>query len=122
MFEYYEFDLSTVGTAGPLSKQMPGSMPSIDRRMIPVNEADSASAEFIASNGAATDAVIELKKNYTGVAGRGVGFSTAATMDASTVRRVALDVQDAPFLEVIINTAGAAGEVGRLYIHAYRTA
>lgn len=111
----YRFDLTTAGPVRVFSDGFAGT------GMINAAGFDAGSVEFVAGNGAATAAEIEVKKNYTGLSGRSVSFGSPAALTKSTVRATALDIADCPHLEVVVTTAGASGEPGRLFVYGYTT-
>ncbi len=87
---------------------------------VDVSQFDAASIEWV-PEAAASSAVLEVKRSYGAVPGQAVAFGTAATLDNTTRRRVALDIADAPMLEIDITTAGSAGARGTLYVYGYTT-
>jgi len=88
--------------------------------MIDTADVDRVSIEWHPI-GAATSAELEVRKSYGNVRGESQAFSTAATFTNGARRRLELDVQDCPMLEVIITTAGGAGAMGILHVYGYST-
>lgn len=88
---------------------------------VDVSQFDAVSVEWVPMAGAASSAVLEVKKSYSGVSGQAVAFGTAATLSEGTRRRVGLDVADAPMLEIEVTNAGGTDESGTLHVYGYTT-
>lgn len=87
--------------------------------MIPADGIDKMSIQTEWSNGA-TSAEVRVRLNYTGMVGDGVDFGSAVVLTKTTKLAAALDVQSAPYIEVVTETA-AAGEHVMIYGYAYQT-
>lgn len=89
--------------------------------IIPVIGMDRVSVGAEWTN-AATDAVVELRKLYKDSPGDGVSITgTPVELTKSVLVAEAVEVQDCPYIEFIVTTAGSANDRAVLTIYPYQT-